>query len=347
MAGLVVLGLFLILAIILLLNQHESRLPDNLVLSGNQTSLDVKEPLAEIEQSPAIPEKRFFGLPIAVVMDNLKESLPVSGINQALIVYEVPVEADITRFLAIFDRDFLPDKIGPVRSIRPYLTDWAEEYGSLFVHAGGSQEALKKIKQGGYSLAYNLDEISRDGIYFWRDSRRQAPHNLYILKKFILGVIDNKNLPDEPKSDFQDWGFKAEESSGDQSAVSEEETGLIIKINYRQPVIWQFDKVTGNYLRFQGDQPFLDEKGEQIGVENLVVQKTEINVLDEAGRLSIKTAGSGSALIFQNGRLIKGRWEKISQGTRTEFFNDAGQKESFLPGKIWVEIVSKNHEILY
>ncbi len=80
-----------------------------------------------------------------VVIDNNISARPQSGIDKAFLVVESPVEAGIPRLLAFFDEDQDVKKIGPVRSARPYFLDWNNELDSLFVHVGGSNEALDKI----------------------------------------------------------------------------------------------------------------------------------------------------------------------------------------------------------
>lgn len=279
-------------------------------------------------------------LPIAVVIDNFSESWPLSGINRAAVIYEAPVEADITRLLVIFNQDYLPDKIGPVRSARPYLAEWAEEYGSLFVHAGGSQDFLDKMKMNGYQV-YNLDEISGDGIYFWRDQLRDKPHNLYTSRDLLVESIQNKKINNQLRSSFMPRQFVKPPLSETAAA------GLIIKINYREPVVWQFDKGSGTYLRFQNSREFSDEEGEQIRTQNLIIQKTKISILDEVGHRFIQTTGEGEALIFQNGYLIQGTWRKAGIGQQTVFYNLQNQEIKFLPGNIWVEVVSEGHQLVY
>ena len=293
-------------------------------------------------------------LPVAIILDNLKESHPLSGIMSAKVVYEVPAEADITRFLGIFYLDSLPDKVGPVRSARPYLADLAGEYGSLFIHAGGSPEALEKIDQDFYDI-YNLDEISRDGVYFWRDWQRQMPHNLYISGQSIINVIEHKNLENKIPLDFEPWKIKSDtgisnlgaELLSERSAVGTRELAEIVKIGYRENVIWQFDKEKNIYLRYQNGQPFVVESSEQVQTKNLIIQKTEIVILDEIGRRFIKTSGSGQALIFQQGFVIKGQWQKGHYNRPTRFYDDQGKEIEFLPGPIWIEIISDEHKLLY
>ncbi len=279
--------------------------------------------------------------PVAIIIDNLSSSWPLVGLSHALVVYEAPVEADITRLLAVFNQDSWPQKIGPIRSARPYFADWADEYYGLFIHAGGSPRVLSNIKSGLYGF-YNLDEVSGDGIYFWRDARKSRPHNLYILPESIEQAIEKKNWPLIVNDNFLEW-----ENKEKFVFLESEINSSIIKIDYKEPVIWQFDKSMNSYFRYQNNKPFVDEGNGQIRSSNVVIQKTEIKILDEIGRRSIKTVGQGDALIFQNGQVIKGTWVKSQMTNRTFFYDQQGEKIKFLPGSIWIEIVGENHKISF
>ena len=280
-------------------------------------------------------------LALAIIIDNLSSSWPVAGLNKALIVYEAPVEADITRLLAIFSQDSLPQKIGPVRSARPYFADWAAEYKGIFIHAGGSPQALDNIKSHLYDF-YNLDEIGGDGIYFWRDAQRSRPHNLYILPESIERAIKKKGWPLDVNDDFLELDVKKKIVSSDDEIDSS-----IIKIDYKEPVIWQFDRAMNSYFRYQNNKPFMDEGNGQIRSSNVIIQKTEVKILDKIGRRLIKTFGHGDAFIFQGGHVIKGVWIKNQTTGRTFFYDQQGEKIKFLPGPVWIEIVGESHKIFF
>ncbi|HSD12679.1 MAG TPA: DUF3048 domain-containing protein, partial [Patescibacteria group bacterium] len=111
----------------------------------------------------------------AATIDNLSVARPQAGLTKASLVFEAPVEGGITRFLAVFPDDVTADRIGPVRSARPYFLDWASEFDAVYAHVGGSPEALEKI------VAYDMRDLNEffAGKYFWRDENRDAPHNAY------------------------------------------------------------------------------------------------------------------------------------------------------------------------
>ena len=63
--------------------------------------------------------------PIAVTINNHPLARPQAGISSADIVYELLVEGDATRFLAIYQSQ-LPEQVGPIRSARDYLIQLAK-----------------------------------------------------------------------------------------------------------------------------------------------------------------------------------------------------------------------------
>ncbi|MBX6377348.1 MAG: DUF3048 domain-containing protein, partial [Clostridia bacterium] len=113
--------------------------------------------------------------PLAVAVDNAPAARPPAGLRQADVIYEVLAEGGVTRFLAVFVTQGA-DRVGPVRSARPYLVDLAWAHGAPLAHAGGSPAALAALRR---RPALDLDEIGRVGGAYWREPGRRAPHNLF------------------------------------------------------------------------------------------------------------------------------------------------------------------------
>jgi len=221
----------------------------------------------------------------------------------------------------------LPEKIGPIRSARPYFIELAEEYGGLFLHAGGSPEALTKLKTE--HQIYNIEAIGADEKYFWRDFWRKAPFNLYISAKGIEKILENKKIANQ--ANFESWQFGLNEFTLDPNSLE-------VEIKYKEPVIWRYNQKEKSYFRFLADgRPFLDEAGQQISTKNLILQKTEIKIIDEVGRRKIKLDGEGKAIIFRGGQKIEGKWKK--NNGRTKFYDQLNNEVELLRGKTWVEII--------
>lgn len=276
-------------------------------------------------------------LPFAVVIDNNIDARPQYGLSQANLVYEAEAEGGITRYLAIFAGNQELEKIGPVRSARPYFIDWAQELSSLFVHCGGSPDALAKIIK---SKVFNLNEFYNSD-YFWRGKEKKAPNNIYTssinLNEYI-NKKDNKEI-----FEYESWEFK--DGQANDNPINPE-----IKIGYLSPsyaVNWKYDIIENNYIRHLSNKEHLDGNGERISAKNIIIQYLENKVLDDKLRLEIKTIGEGKAVFCNDGVCEVGKWKKISQTKRTKFFKNDNNEFVFNRGNIWIEVVNNKIEINY
>ena len=110
--------------------------------------------------------------PYAVMIDNHPDARPSSGLAAANLVFEVPVEGGMTRYMAVFDATTTVDQIGPVRSARPYFVELADALGAVYAHVGGSPDGLNLITS--LPKFRDLNEFW-NGKYFWRSAKRDAP----------------------------------------------------------------------------------------------------------------------------------------------------------------------------
>ena len=97
--------------------------------------------------------------------ERLAEEFASVGISKADIIYEFPVEGELTRLQAIFYSQF-PDKVGPLRSVRYYFVDIATEYKAF--HVGYVFFLCRKLRLGPDILRYRgeggRDEPGGKGI---------------------------------------------------------------------------------------------------------------------------------------------------------------------------------------
>lgn len=296
------------------------------------------------EEVPAVPEPPTFrraldGVPVpegtpepdyfAVAIDNIAEALPQSGVAKAPLVIEAPVEGGLTRLFAIFPSDATVEKLGPVRSARPYFVDWADEYGAMFVHVGGSPEALEKLKG---SDVRDLNEFF-NGKYFWRDTARRAPHNTYVSSEKLAAALAARPRKDGPLSP---WKFKEdmppEDRPTDQFEVAIGEQG-------KWRVRWRYDRDANAYSRILAAGPQKDADGTPILAKNVLVQFATVRVLDSLGRRKIDTASGGEAMALLDGRLVAGTWKRNKADGRTRFYDSADNELSINAGVTWIEVV--------
>ncbi|MDG1950585.1 MAG: DUF3048 domain-containing protein [bacterium] len=269
---------------------------------------------------------------VAVMIDNHFDAWPPSGLDQAFLVVEAPVEGGITRMIAFFHEDQKVEEIGPVRSARPYYLDWANELDALYVHVGGSPEALDLIASGS---TFDMNQFWW-GDYFWRAADRFAPHNVMTTSENLFEFsIARDELGHAPERLYGSWDFKDREILA--SAVTE------LELAFAEPVYvigWSFDEEAGSYLRDQYYQPHATSDGEQIAAQNVVVIETDVEVIDSVGRRSLRTTGVGDGYVFQDGQQIEVRWEKPSASERLRFYHiDSDDEVVMNAGITWIEVL--------
>ncbi|MDD5289651.1 MAG: DUF3048 domain-containing protein [Patescibacteria group bacterium] len=280
--------------------------------------------------------------PVAVMIDNHPDSWPQFGLSRAQIVYNTLVEGGQTRLMAVYAGG-LAERIGPIRSARPYYLGWAKELDAFYGHSGGSPEAINIIKKNNVK---NLEEATSFGpLYFWRDKKFAGPHNLFTSTKNLEQASVDFNLATTTPI-IESWQFS------ENSFTSATETTTRVAITYSTlgifDVSYKYSTSTNNYLRFQNSAPFIDAlDNKQIEIKNLIIQFVPAEIhLDAEDRLRLNTLGTGSAFILFNGQIIRGTWRKIDFNSRTKFFDAAGGEIIFPPGNIWVEVVPGSREVM-
>lgn len=279
-----------------------------------------------------IYENTDFPQVFGVMIDDHFDSWPQAGLDKAFLVFEAPVEAGIPRLLVFFFDDQDVQKIGPVRSARPYFLDWNNELDGLFVHVGGSDAALDKIISGG---TFDLNQYWLDQ-YFWRVLNRYAPHNVYTSTKLLAAYVKNREEAGlVPSRLYETWKFKDAEFG----AKTEVESFSVTFDKPTYVIEWKFDEENLRYQRFQNGAAHIMEDGEQIWADNVAMIVTDVKILDSIGRRSVRTIGEGKAILLRDGKRFDGTWEKESESNRIRFYDLAGNEIEFNAGITWVEVV--------
>ncbi len=272
----------------------------------------------------------------AVVFDNMVDARPQHGLASASVVYAAPVEAGITRLLAIFSSGAEVEKIGPVRSARPYFVDIAGEYSAVFAHVGGSPEALDTLKRGGDF--HDLNEYW-NGQRFWRDKSRYAPHNVYTSSELLEEYAASREWED---SDLSSWIYKDEVKLEDRP-----DTVVDLVVPARSDAYtatWKFNREDDSYSRYQGDSPHVDAlTGEAVRAKNVIVVFADVDVVDDVGRRRIDLESGGDVTVALDGNVYAGTWAR-NHG-RMRFYDASGNEFKLNRGLTWVEIVPIGTEV--
>lgn len=304
----------------------------------NETETAVTEQREEQLRHPLTGEelkKKLKNYPqvFGVMVENSADAWPLVGIDEAFLVIEAPVEAGIPRFITFFSEDAETEKIGPVRSARPYYLDWNDELAAVYAHVGGSYQALDLIKYDYETI--DLDQFYQSEYFYRQNGTRYAPHNVYTSAELLKSSLDELSLG---KPDYQAWLFKSDEPIVPASAATSLAVDFAEGSTY--DVKWQYDSENNDYVRYQGNSEMIMENGARVTADNVIAIATDIRTIDDEGRKSIVTVGQGDALLVQDGQNYLIRWKKEERTGRLKFYTPDGEEVLLNAGKTWIEIVS-------
>lgn len=278
---------------------------------------------------------------LATVIDNHPDARPAFGLSQADLVYDIPAEGGINRYLAFFVVDGKSNlEIGPIRSARPYFLDIAKEYGAMLVHCGGSPEALAKIAK---DKLLNFNEFY-NGDYFRRYSKYLAPHNVLANFDLIKTYLKDRNYE---KSVFDSWKFK---QGKDEREINLADMDFEINVSNGQnqyAIKWDYDLNSNLYFKNLAGKKHLDSNGEQISASNLILHFVETQILDKELRLKIELMGKNKAIVCLDGLCQDAYWQKQNENDRTKYYYENGEEVVFEAGKTWIHFIDENTRVDY
>lgn len=267
------------------------------------------------------------------IVENSVGARPQSGLNAADIVYETMAEGGTPRFIALFQKDSA-NKIGPIRSARPYFLELAKEYNLPFAHCGGSAEALDEIKNKNMK---SLNEMTYSQTYL-RDNERKAPHNLYTSSEKLKALIKTKAYVQTPIVKL-----KFDKTYWDNDKLSNA-SNILLKMNSTYSTGYTYSD--GTYAKnMDGKSAINKEDNLPLSVKNIVVQITTIKTQADNYRLDIALVGSGDGYVISNGKFTKMHWSKKDATSQTLLTDELGNDLPLNPGKTWWNIVDKSTKI--
>lgn len=264
----------------------------------------------------------------AIMIENSPDARPQSGLKQAEVVYEAVAEAGITRFVALYQQS-KPQLIGPVRSVRLYYVDWITPYNASVAHIGGSAKALQLVRSGKYR---DIDQFF-NADYYWRASDRYAPHNVYT----SFAKLDALNRAKAYKTSNPKPIVRAD------APVPEKKNAKSVSLKISSDsynVKYIYSPKSGVYKRYLGGVEHVDREKGQITTKVVVALRVKMQtVLEDGYRESIKTSGSGNAVIFQNGKAYKVTWRKATRDSQLSFYNADKTPFELARGTTWISAV--------
>ncbi len=289
--------------------------------------------------------------PIAVMIPNNAPALPQYGLSRAAIIYEAPVEGRITRLMGVFEDFDDLDRIGPVRSSRDYYVYQAMGYEAIYCNWGlavpyveelinrpnyynvsqavegihnPASEAFDRVKRPGKATEFT-GYLMIDGLfkaverlgYDWNYDDAYVPPFLFAADNVRAEYAENE------EASYIYPGGKTGQNAGGYGAYHP---------------YFEYHEDDQLYYRYQDGQKQIDElTGGQLTVSNVVFQYCHGEVRDAHDYLAFEVHGEGDAIVFTNGKVIKGTWKRYDGDfTPAKFYDESGEEIVFNQGSTWI-----------
>lgn len=306
---------------------------------NNLEEIQEGEPIVVEKKQPQIFQGN--NRPIAVMIDNQEGAWPQAGLNKAYLVYEIVAEGGITRLMALFKNQDI-DKIGPVRSSRPYYLDYALENDAIYVHFGWSPQAESDIKSLGVN---NINGISESASSFWRSSDKNAPHNVVTSTQKILQIAERKGYKttSEKESVLNYIGEEVNLIDGIPS------THITIPHSTYQTVEYKYNEETKRYTRYARNKLQTEwYTGEEVTTKNIIVTFCDNYTLEDTedkGRQGLYNIGEFKGYYITNGKAIEITCIKSDRISQTVYKDLNGNEIEVNDGNTFIHICPKNANV--
>lgn len=280
--------------------------------------------------------------PIAVMINNNHVAWPHAGLNDAYLAYEILAEGGITRIMALFkDKD--TEKIGSVRSARPYYLDYALENDAIYVHYGWSDKAKSDISSLGVD---NINGLTASSV-FWRDSslNKATEHTVFTsMEKINEYSKENGYDRDTDKDLLLNYSVDEIDLSKREDAIKADT--VFMKYSYYTTTSYEYDSEKKVYKRYMSDTPHVDAvTGDQYTFKNIIITPIETHTYDSYGRLELDNIGSGEGYFITLGYAIPITWSKDSRSSQTVYKNMDGEEIKVNDGNTFIQITPPSEDI--
>jgi len=261
---------------------------------------------------------------LAVKIDNIVNARPQTGLTHADIVYALPVEGGLSRFMAIFSSGN-PPVVGPVRSAREDDLELLRQFGRpAFAYSGATATLLPYIQRT--ARIVNLYSGITRGYY--RDNSRIAPYNLYAHTRVLLKQARGA-------SRARDIGFRfGPPPPGGKITHSASVSYPAASFRFTWSAARQ------RWLVSMDGARAVTTDGGRLSPATVVIQYTKVRTSRflEYGKPPpyAESIGSGTALVLRGGKAWTTHWSRPSANGGTTFTTTSGQRMTFAPGQVWV-----------
>ena len=280
--------------------------------------------------------------PVAVMIDNAPKALPQRGIASADSIVEVLTEGGITRLMALYSDAGTMPRVGPVRSARDQLLQFALPLNAFAVHIGSSVYANNLLNLYGCKT---IDGLYLGSTAFWFDESRKrdqgyaVEHCWYTDAGLVSAGIDAIGGERTGK------GYMLLPFADAKSVPSGEDApDVSFSFSDQAAAGFTYQADTGKYLKTQNGTPHIDElDGSQLAFDNVVILFAQTGLKEDAYCTDYDLSG-GTGWYLRGGKAVALTWEKGAPESPLTLFDAEGGELKISPGRSYLGVVPADRE---
>lgn len=267
---------------------------------------------------------------------------PISGFSKADMVFELPVlVSGVTRLTGVYQCGH-PTDIGSVRSVRHDYLFLLEGIDGIMAHWGGSYHALNRIAAGEFQT---LNALTNPHNAFFRKNNLPAPYNGFTTYDRLWSALEK--LGYRTQTQFKGYEFKDDAPA--EGRISGGTLAIAWPGAFR--VSYEYNKETNRYERYWAGVRQIDaEDSAVVAPSSIAIMRATNEYADGPGGYNdVGIEGKGDLTVYQDGKVITGRWEKnvLEKKDPIHFFNSQGDPIIFTRGQVWIMAVEPNIEVTW
>lgn len=284
--------------------------------------------------------------PFAMMYNNIQNAIPQSGIANADILYEAPVEGGITRLMGVFEDFTKLKKMGSVRSCRIYYCRFALEWDAIYCHYGQSKYAKKFLKSDKID---NVCSWNGESAYYRVQNGKALEHTCFANGKKLVKAAKKLKYKLKYKKDYKPhFAFADIDQTVSMDGLKTKKAKRVdIGYNYNKPY-YLFNKKDKQYYRYQYGQKHIDDqkkkKKNQLKFKNIIIQFVDATLYPDNKSLDMTLTGKGKGWYITDGKATKITWEKKKKNGRTTYRYKDGSDIVLNNGKTAIQMVLNEYK---
>lgn len=281
--------------------------------------------------------------PVAVMVNNVDAALPQYGISAADLIFELPVEYDLTRLMAVYgDYTQIPE-VCSIRSCRYYYPILAVGFDAIYVNWGMNESVARPTVNSMDIDQYDGDEYGL-GDCFGRDKARYESgyaweHTGVFHGPNFPSVLEKDKVRTDLKEDKTGTAFNFVEM--DKNVAPNGEDAQKVRVDFGANYsVFTYDEENHEYLKNFKDSPHMDGiSKEQLKFENVIVLETEIKPYpgDEVIKYVDWEGGENAkGYYISEGKMVPITWSKAGMYDPLKFFDANGNELQLNRGKSYI-----------